>query len=83
MSQQKKDWYRLAEKLHRYYGGKIETVPKVPLQSFDEFSIWYTPGVAEPCRRIQKALKEQNEDLSFEYTCNRLNIPVGGIMQRL
>ncbi|WP_056933037.1 NAD(P)-dependent malic enzyme [Thermococcus barophilus] len=69
MSLQKKNWYELAENLHRYYGGKIEVVPKVPLKSFDEFSIWYTPGVAEPCRRIYKALKEQNEDLSFEYTC--------------
>ncbi|WP_456396869.1 NAD(P)-dependent malic enzyme [Thermococcus sp.] len=69
MSLQKKNWYELAENLHRYYGGKIEVVPKVPLKSFDEFSIWYTPGVAEPCRRIYKFLKEQNEDLSFEYTC--------------
>ena len=67
--QQKKDWYAIAEKLHRYYGGKIEIVPKVPLKSLDEFSIWYTPGVAGPCRRINKAINESGEDLSFDYTC--------------
>jgi len=64
----KKDWYVIAEKLHRYYGGKIEVIPKVPMKSIDEFSIWYTPGVAEPCRRIHRALVEGDEDLSFDYT---------------
>lgn len=42
----------------------MEIVPKVPITSLEDFSIWYTPGVAEPCRRI----KEGGEDLSFEYT---------------
>jgi len=68
MSQSKKDWFELAERLHREYGGKIEIVPKVPITSLDDFSIWYTPGVAEPCRRIRKGLDE-GADLSFEYTC--------------
>jgi len=39
-------------------------VPKVLITSLEDFSIWYTPGVAEPCRRI----KEGGGDLSFEYT---------------
>jgi len=63
-----RNWFVLAEKLHRLYAGKIEVIPKVPMTSFDEFSIWYTPGVAEPSRRIHKALVEYGEDLSFEYT---------------
>jgi malate dehydrogenase (oxaloacetate-decarboxylating) len=62
--QVKKDWFTLAEKLHRLYGGKIEVVPRCPITRLEDFNIWYTPGVAEPCKRI----KEGGEDLSFEYT---------------
>ncbi len=58
-----RDWFSLSEKLHRVYKGKIEVVPKVPIMGLDDFSIWYTPGVAEPCRRISV-----NPDTSFEYT---------------
>jgi len=43
-----------AMKLHPFYKGKIEVVPKCRIQSFDDFGIWYTPGVAEPCKDIQK-----------------------------
>ena len=43
-----------AMKLHPFYHGKIEVVPKCRVQSFDDFGIWYTPGVAEPCKDIQK-----------------------------
>jgi len=41
--------YRKSLELHRFYRGKIETVPKVPI-SFELFAVWYTPGVAEPAR---------------------------------
>ncbi|MEM1529525.1 MAG: NADP-dependent malic enzyme [Desulfurococcaceae archaeon] len=64
MSQVKIDWGSLAVKLHKLYGGKIETVAKAPITRFEDFNIWYTPGVAEPCRRIQK----EGEDASFDYT---------------
>ncbi|MDO8673883.1 MAG: NADP-dependent malic enzyme [Dehalococcoidia bacterium] len=43
-----------AMRLHPLYRGKIETVPKCAVRSLDDFSIWYTPGVAEPCRAIQR-----------------------------
>ena len=36
-----------AMKLHPFYKGKIEVVPKCRIKNFDDFSIWYTPGVAE------------------------------------
>lgn len=44
---------RLAMKYHPYYRGKIEISSKVPVNSYDDFAIWYTPGVADPCREIQ------------------------------
>jgi malate dehydrogenase (oxaloacetate-decarboxylating) len=43
---------QLAMKFHPFYRGKIEMVPKCPVRSFDDFAIWYTPGVAEPCKEI-------------------------------
>src|SRR5256884_7280833 len=36
-------------KYHPFYQGKIEIVPRVPVRSFNDFAIWYTPGVAQPC----------------------------------
>ena len=50
-------------KLHPFYRGKIETVPKACIRSLDDFAIWYTPGVAAPCRAIQK-----NPELVYEHT---------------
>ncbi|MEM3692532.1 MAG: NADP-dependent malic enzyme [Candidatus Bathyarchaeia archaeon] len=44
----------LAERLHKLYRGKLSVIPKVPIQSHEEFAIWYTPGVASPCREIAK-----------------------------
>jgi malate dehydrogenase (oxaloacetate-decarboxylating) len=43
-----------AMKLHPFYRGKIEVVPKCCVRDFNDFAIWYTPGVAEPCKEIQK-----------------------------
>ncbi len=54
---------RLAIKYHAFYTGKMETVAKCPVRSIDDFSIWYTPGVAEPCKAIAK-----DPGLVFEYT---------------
>ena len=44
---------QLALKYHPFYRGKIEIVPKCPIRSFDDFAIWYTPGVAEACEAIK------------------------------
>jgi malate dehydrogenase (oxaloacetate-decarboxylating) len=38
--------------LHPFYKGKIEVVSKCAVRDFDDFAIWYTPGVAAPCRAI-------------------------------
>ena len=62
-----RDHSKLAIEYSRYYEGKMQTIPKVPVTSLDDFSIWYTPGVAAVSLAVAK-----NHDLSFEYT-NRWN----------
>ncbi len=52
-----------ALKLHPFYRGKVETTLKCTVRSFDDFAIWYTPGVAAPCRAIEK-----DPELVYEYT---------------
>jgi malate dehydrogenase (oxaloacetate-decarboxylating) len=40
-------------RLHRFYRGKVETALKCTVRDIDDFAIWYTPGVAAPCRAIE------------------------------
>ncbi|MFQ6128921.1 MAG: NADP-dependent malic enzyme [Thermoplasmata archaeon] len=47
-----------ALKLHPFYQGKIEVALKAPVRDFGDFAIWYTPGVAEPCRVIHKDIEQ-------------------------
>jgi len=55
----------------RKYGGKIQIIPKVPLKSYDDFAIIYTPGVAQVSKVI-----EADEDKSFELTSRGNTIAV-------
>ena len=57
----------IAPSMHRFYEGKVQVMPKCAIKSTDDFAIWYTPGVAAPCREIQS-----NPEKSFELT-NRWN----------
>jgi malate dehydrogenase (oxaloacetate-decarboxylating) len=57
----------LSSPMHRFYEGKVQVMPKCSITSPKDFAIWYTPGVAAPCREIQA-----NPDKSFELT-NRWN----------
>ncbi|MDD9945427.1 MAG: NADP-dependent malic enzyme [Myxococcales bacterium] len=41
-----------ALRLHPMYRGKVQVMPKCPIRTFDDFALWYTPGVAAPCRDI-------------------------------
>jgi malate dehydrogenase (oxaloacetate-decarboxylating) len=43
-----------ALRLHETYRGKMQTMPKCPVRSRDDYAVWYTPGVAEPCRAIAR-----------------------------
>jgi malate dehydrogenase (oxaloacetate-decarboxylating) len=52
-----------AMKLHPFYKGKLETSPKCCIRDFDDFAIWYTPGVAEVCKDISK-----HPEKVFEHT---------------
>ncbi|MDP3975489.1 MAG: NADP-dependent malic enzyme [bacterium] len=52
-----------ALELHSKHRGKIEIASKVPLESLDDLSLSYTPGVAEPCRRIA-----EEPEMVYEYT---------------
>ncbi|MDP3046868.1 MAG: NADP-dependent malic enzyme [Chloroflexota bacterium] len=52
-----------AMKMHPFYRGKMQTVPRCAIRSFKDFAIWYTPGVAAPCKAIQA-----NPELAYDYT---------------
>ena len=54
--------------MHPYYRGKIEVVPKCVIRDIDDFAIWYTPGVAEPSKDIEK-----DPEKVFQHT-NKANL---------
>lgn len=53
----------LAPEYHRFYQGKLQVMPKCAIRNLHDFDIWYTPGVAEPCKLINK-----NPEDAYEYT---------------
>ena len=57
------DYAKEALRLHGEWRGKLEITPKMEVKTRDDLSLAYTPGVAEPCREIQK-----NPDLSYTLT---------------
>ena len=52
-----------ALKMHEDWQGKIEVVSRAKLETPEDLSIAYTPGVAEPCLKIS-----EDVDLSYKYT---------------
>ncbi len=60
-------WSNLAVPWHRHYGGKMETVPRCVVRGMEDFSVWYSPGVARACTAIA-----EEPDLVDELT-NRSN----------
>lgn len=62
---------REALKLHPYYEGKIETGIKCVVRDMDDFSVWYSPGVAAPCKEIQ-----DDPEKVYEHTCKRNTVAV-------
>jgi malate dehydrogenase (oxaloacetate-decarboxylating) len=52
-----------AMRLHPYYRGKVEVALKARVRDFNDFAVWYTPGVAAPCRAIA-----EDPELVYEYT---------------
>lgn len=43
-----------AMKMHPFFRGKVQVMPRCAIRSFSDFGIWYTPGVAAPCRDIKQ-----------------------------
>jgi malate dehydrogenase (oxaloacetate-decarboxylating) len=56
-------WSKIAPPYHAFYRGKVEVMPKCAIRTLQDFSIWYTPGVAQVCRDIEK-----DRELAFEGT---------------
>lgn len=57
------NYFEESLKLHERHAGKIEIKSKVPVVTREDLSMAYTPGVAEPCRRIHA-----NEEDVYKYT---------------
>ena len=57
------DYNELALKMHEEKKGKIEVISKVAVKTRDDLSVAYTPGVAEPCRKIR-----DNKEEVYRYT---------------
>jgi malate dehydrogenase (oxaloacetate-decarboxylating) len=58
-----KNYSEMALKMHEEYKGKLGLECKVPVESMEDLSVAYTPGVAEPCVRIH-----ENKDDVYKYT---------------
>jgi len=59
---------QLALEMHRFYGGKMQTLPKAGLYGFNWFNVWYTPGVSSVSTSIR-----DNVSIAFELS-NRGNL---------
>ena len=53
-------------RLHGQWKGKIEVITKVPVETKDDLSLAYTPGVAQPCLEIQKDVNK-SYDLTLRH----------------
>ncbi len=47
-------WKEISPPMHAFYKGKVEVMPKAAIRTLQDFSIWYTPGVAQACLDIEK-----------------------------
>ena len=56
---------------HRFYRGKIEVMVKCAVRSLEDFAVWYTPGVAQPCLKIA-----EDEDEAYELTNKWNNVAI-------
>lgn len=55
--------YERSLELHEKNHGKVEVISKVKVENREDLSLAYTPGVAEPCRKIHA-----NPDDVYKYT---------------
>ena len=57
------DFNKAALEMHETHHGKVGIVSKVEVKNRDQLATAYTPGVAEPCRKIK-----ENPDDVYKYT---------------
>ena len=55
------DYAKESLRLHNEWKGKIEVIATVPVETKDDLSLAYTPGVAQPCLEIQKDISKSYE----------------------
>lgn len=60
------DYKEMSLKLHEEKEGKIEVISKVQVKDKNDLSTVYTPGVAEPCKKIN-----QNREEVYRYTAKK------------
>jgi malate dehydrogenase (oxaloacetate-decarboxylating) len=60
-----------APRLHKFYKGKMGVALKCRVVDFNDFAIWYTPGVAAVCKEIAK-----DKEKAYEYTNKWNNVAV-------
>lgn len=65
------DYGKRSTDLHREHRGKIEVVSKIPVQTLEDLSLAYTPGVATPCLEIAK-----DPEKAFELTIKANSVAV-------
>jgi malate dehydrogenase (oxaloacetate-decarboxylating) len=58
-----KNYGELSLNMHKELRGKLEVIPKCPLETVDDLSIAYTPGVAQSCLEIAR-----DAELAYDYT---------------
>ena len=58
-------------RLHEQWQGKLETVPKMRIETREDLALAYTPGVAEPCRKIAA-----NPEDAYKYTMKANTVAV-------
>jgi malate dehydrogenase (oxaloacetate-decarboxylating) len=63
------DFNKQSSLIHRQLRGKISIVSKLPVQSRQDLSVAYTPGVAGPCELIAADPSEANDQA--KHGCGR------------
>ena len=61
------DFNKAALEMHETHHGKVGIVSKVEVKNRDQLATAYTPGVAEPCRKIKENPDDVYIILSLRY----------------
>jgi malate dehydrogenase (oxaloacetate-decarboxylating) len=65
------DYFAKSLELHKLHQGKLETNTRMPVNTRDDLSLAYSPGVAEPCKEIAK-----DKSKVYDYTLKGRTVAV-------